>query len=70
MSGFILGAGCGLAGHCSGSTVFWHATVTALVGGVLARWCSRIWLSGLIEAMEQQRRARAQASEKKNTAKV
>lgn len=44
--------------------------VAALVGGLLARWCGRIWLNGLAEALEQQRRARAQAAEKKNTAKV
>jgi uncharacterized protein YdgA (DUF945 family) len=44
--------------------------VTALVGGLLARWCGRIWFTGLADAMEEQRRARAQASEKKTTAKV
>lgn len=70
LSGFVLGAGCSLAGDCAGSTVFWHATVAALVGGLLARWCGRMWLTGLAEALEHQRRARAQASEKKNTAKL
>jgi hypothetical protein len=70
ITGFVLGAGSSLAGDCAGSTIFWHASVTALVGGLLARWCSRIWLEGLADALEQQRRARAQAAEKKNTAKV
>lgn len=70
ISGFILGAGSSLAGDCPGSTVFWHATVAALVGGVLARWCSRVWLTGLTDALEQQRRERAKASEKKTPAKV
>jgi hypothetical protein len=70
LSGFILGAGSSLAGGCPGSTVFWHAMVAALGGGLLARWCSRIWLTGLAEALEQQRRARAKASEKKTPAKV
>ena len=59
-----------LAGDCASSTVFWHASVTALVGGILARWCGRMWLAGLADALEQQRRARAQASENKTTAKV
>jgi hypothetical protein len=68
--GFVLGAGSSMAGDCTGSTVFWHASVTALVGGILARWCSRIWLTGLADALEQQRRARAQASEPKTTAKA
>ena len=68
--GFILGAASSLAGDCGGSTVFWHACVTALVGGLLARWCGRMWLTGLADALEQQRRARAQAAEKKTTAKV
>jgi len=70
ISGFILGASCSLAGECAGSTVFWHATVAALVGGLLARWCGRMWLTGLAEAMEQQRRAKALAAEKKHNAKV
>jgi len=70
ITGFILGAGCSWAGDCTGSTIFWHATATALAGGLLARWCGRMWLTGLTDAMEQQRRDRAQASEKKPTAKV
>ena len=65
ITGFILGAVSSMAGDCSGSTVFWHASVTALVGGFLARWCGRMWLSGLADAIEKQRRARAQASENK-----
>jgi hypothetical protein len=70
MAGFVLGAGSSLAGDCTGATLFWHACVTALVGGVLARWCGQMWLTGLTDALEQQRRARAQASETKTTAKV
>lgn len=70
ITGFVLGAGSSMAGDCTSSTVFWHASVTALVGGILARWCSRIWLTGLADALEQQRRARAQASEPKTTAKA
>lgn len=70
MTGFLLGTGSSLAGDCSGPTVFWHASVTALVGGLLARWCSRIWLTGLADALDQQRRARTLASQTKTPAKV
>jgi hypothetical protein len=70
MSGFVLGAGSSYAGDCSSSTIFWHASVTALAGGLLARWWGRMWFVGLADALEQQRRARAQASENKNPAKA
>lgn len=70
MAGFILGAGSSYAGNCTSATVFWHACVTALVGGFLARWWGKMWLVGLADAIEQQRRARAQASETKTTAKA
>lgn len=76
MMGFIVGAASSMAGDCSSSTVFWHASVTALVGGILARWCGRMWLASLADALEKQRRAQvqahaqAQASEKKTPAKV
>ena len=59
-----------MAGNCAGSTIFWHACVTTLVGGILARWWGRMWFAGLAEAIEQQRRARAQAAANKNPAKV
>jgi hypothetical protein len=68
--GFILGAGSSFAGDCTGSTIFWHASVTALVGGILARWWGRMWFTGLADALEQQRRARLLASETKTPAKV
>jgi hypothetical protein len=70
MAGFILGAGSSYAGDCASSTIFWHASVTALVGGWLARWWGQMWFTGLADALEQQRRARAQASETKTPAKV
>jgi hypothetical protein len=40
------------------------------VGGILARWWGRMWFTGLADALEQQRRARAQAAETKTAAKV
>ena len=70
ITGFVLGAGSSLAADCTASTAFWHACVTALVGGILARWCGRMWLTGLADAIEKQRHARAQASENKTAAKV
>lgn len=70
ITGFTLGVGSSMAGDCTSSTVFWHASVTALVGGILARWCGRMWLAGLADALEQQRRTRTQASEQKSNAKV
>ena len=70
MAGFLLGAGSSYAGDCTAATVFWHASVTALVGGILARRWGQMWFTGLADALEQQRRARAQASETKTSAKV
>lgn len=70
MTGFVLGAGSSYAGNCTAATAFWHASVTAWVGGVLARWWGKMWFTGLADALEQQRRARAQASENKSAAKV
>ena len=70
MAGFILGAGSSYAGDCTSSTTFWHASVAALAGGLLARWWGRMWFAGLADALEQQRRARAQASETKTPAKA
>ena len=70
MAGFILGAGSSYAGECAGSTIFWHASVAALVGGILARWWGRMWFASLADAIQQQRRARAQASATNTPAKV
>ena len=70
IAGFVLGAGGSVVGNCTSSTTFWHACVIALGGGILARWCGRMWLTGLADALEQQQRERAQASETKTAAKV
>jgi hypothetical protein len=70
ITGFILGAVGSVTGECTGPTVLWHACVSALAAGILARWCGRIWFTSLANAMEEQRRARAQASDKKTIAKV
>jgi hypothetical protein len=70
ITGFILGSVGSMTGECTGPTILWHACVSALVAGMLARWCGHIWFTGLADAMEEQRRARAQASDKKTTAKV
>ncbi|HEX9048623.1 MAG TPA: hypothetical protein VF988_16465 [Verrucomicrobiae bacterium] len=70
ITGFLLGAASSYAGNCTGPMVFWHACVTAAVGGFLARWWGKMWFEGLAAAMEQQRRARIQASETKTSAKA
>jgi len=70
MAGFLLGAGSSYAGKCTSPTIFWHASVTALAVGMLARWWGRIWFASLADALEQKRRARLQASEPKTTAKA
>jgi hypothetical protein len=70
MLGFVAGVGGSLLGNCAWSTTFWHASVAALVGGFLGRWWGRIWFTGLADALEQQRRAAAQAkAEAKHGAK-
>jgi hypothetical protein len=70
IAGFILAMGTSMASDCSSATAFWHASITALMGGLLARWCCRMWFLGLADALEEQRRARAQASENKNSARA
>lgn len=55
--GFFIGAGFSLADDCPWATVLWHAGVAALVGALLARWWSRVWLQSLGDAMEQRRHA-------------
>jgi hypothetical protein len=56
--GFVIGAGFSLAGNCPWSTVLWRACVGALLGGMLARWWSRVWLEGLQSAVENRRHPR------------
>jgi protein-S-isoprenylcysteine O-methyltransferase Ste14 len=57
--GFVVGAGFSLAQQCASSTVLWRACVAALVGAVLTRWWSRIWLQSLGDAIRQRRQASA-----------
>lgn len=51
--GFGIGGGFSLAGGCDWSTAFWRACAAALPAAVLARWWSRIWLSGLNDAIQK-----------------
>jgi hypothetical protein len=60
--GFFLGVVSSISGDCTASTVFWHASVTALVGSLLARWWGRLWFINLADTLEQQRRLRTQAA--------
>jgi len=45
--GFVIGAGFSMAGDCPWATVFWRASVAALLAAILARWWSRLWFKGL-----------------------
>jgi hypothetical protein len=59
IAGFLIGAGCSLAGDCPWNTVLWRAPVAALAVALLARWWGRVWFQGLQEAVEQRRYARS-----------
>jgi len=67
VTGFVLGAAGTLAGGGTGATALGHAGLAALTGGILARWWSHVWFTGLADALEQQRRARAQAAAETKT---
>jgi flagellar motor component MotA len=69
--GFVLGLGASILGDCSGPVALWHASATALVGGLLGRWWGKIFFDGFTDALEQRRREHAAAAaEKKSPVKV
>ncbi|MEY4918510.1 MAG: hypothetical protein RL616_2423 [Verrucomicrobiota bacterium] len=68
--GFVLGLGASILGDCSGPVALWHASATALVGGLLGRWWGKILFAGFTDAIEQRRRERAAAAENKTPAKA
>jgi Kef-type K+ transport system membrane component KefB len=51
--GFLIGAGCGIAGNSPWSATLWRACAAALVAAVLARWWSRVWFNSLRSSLEQ-----------------
>ena len=57
--GFLIGGGFSLADDCSWATALWRACAAALIGAVLTRWWSRVWLQSLGDAVQQRRYARA-----------
>ncbi len=61
--GFLIGAGFGLAASSPWPAVLWRAGAAALVACLLARWWGRIWVQGLRDSLEQQRRERRAASD-------
>jgi hypothetical protein len=50
--GFLTGAAFGLAARSDGPSIFWHASVAALVSGVLVRWWGRVWVRNWKAAWE------------------
>ena len=69
--GFFIGAGFSLADDCPWTTTLWRACVAALIGAVMTRWWSRVWLQSLCDALQQRRYARANPTAKtKPTAKT
>jgi hypothetical protein len=62
--GFFIGAGFSLADDCPWDTALWRACAAALIGAVLTRWWSRVWLHSLRDAVQQRRYARANPSAK------
>ena len=61
IAGFVIGAGSSLLGGGSTQTAFWHAALTALAGGWLARWCGKVWLENLSDSLARQQRERQAA---------
>ena len=69
--GFVLGLGASVLGDCSGPVALWHASATALVGGLLGRWWGKILFAGFTDTLEQRRRERlAAAAENKSPVKA
>ena len=56
--GFLIGAGFGLAASSPWPAMLWRACAAALVACLLTRWWGRVWMQGLRDSLEQQRRAR------------
>ena len=51
--GFLIGILFGYAQEVAWPTLFWRASVAALVAGLLLRWWGRIWIHGFHESNEQ-----------------
>ena len=59
--GFLIGAGFGLAASSPWPAMLWRSCAAALAACVLTRWWGRVWMQGLRDSLEQQRRARRTA---------
>ena len=59
--GFLIGAGFGLAASSPWPAMLWRSCAAALVACVLTRWWGRVWMQGLRDSLEQQRRVRRAA---------
>jgi hypothetical protein len=57
--GFLIAAGFSLANGCPWPVVLGRACIAALAAGVLARWWSLAWISGLHDAHQKRRAVRS-----------
>ncbi len=53
--GFLLGTSLALFQGCPWSVVFWRASASALICGLMLRWWMRQWLSGFRASQEAAR---------------
>lgn len=51
--GFLTGTFFGLAARSDWPAVFWHASVAALISGMMMRWWGRVWLKNWKSTLEQ-----------------
>jgi len=56
--GFLIGSAFGLAGETPWPTALWRASAAALAAALLTRWWGRVWMQGLQESLEHQRKMR------------
>lgn len=56
--GFLIGSAFGLSGQTPWPTALWRASAAALAAAILTRWWSSVWIQGLQESLEQQRKSR------------
>jgi hypothetical protein len=60
--GFLTGIAAGVAHGSSWSSIFWRASIAAVIAGFLLRWWGQVWMNGLAQAY-QEKLAAAEALE-------
>lgn len=56
LTGFVIGAGLGLAHEKSLPSALIHACIAAYVAGMLMRWWGRVWMNALRQSRQERRR--------------